>query len=199
MADYRRWYVAGGTYFFTIVTYRRRPLFGDPANVERLRQAIRSVQRDQPFHIHAAVVLPDHIHFLWSLPRGDANYSKRIGRMKVEFTKSLYGGDRERPMASRGASTTPSRRKHRESDIWQRRFWEHTIRDEHEFERSFDYIHYNPVKHEHAACPHLWIASSFHRWVEREVYDLRWGCRCDDRNPGRFDFSDIQDITGEPE
>ncbi len=75
--------------------------------------------------------------------------------------------------------------------------WEHTIDDEDEFERLFDYIHYNPVNHGYVSCPHLWTASSFDRWVKRDVYDARWGCRCNGRDPGKFDFSDIQDKTGE--
>jgi len=143
------------------VTYQRQPLFADGKNVQRLREAISAIKNDMPFHINAAVVLPDHIHLLWSLPPGDQQYSKRIGRMKVEFTKSLRG-DNSRPLA-----VSQSRQKHRDSDVWQRRFWEHTIFDEGDFDRHFDYIHYNPVKHGLASCPHAWPASSFHHWVTK--------------------------------
>lgn len=161
MADYRRYWVPGGAYFFTLVTHRRIPLFADCANVERLCEAVAVVQRDQPFEFCAAVVLPDHMHFLWALPPGDCDYAKRIGRLKVLFTRSVRGAghiDRE---------TSSSRTKHRESDLWQRRFWEHTLNDEQELPGYLDYIHYNPVKHGWASCPHAWKASSFHRWVSR--------------------------------
>jgi putative transposase len=144
-----------------------------------------------PFEIPAAVVLPDHLHFIWTLPRGDDNYSKRIGRMKVEFTRALRGKD------NLPTNVSLSRKKHRESDVWQRRFWEHTIDDENEFERYFDYIHYNPVKHGLVSCPHKWTHSSFSTWVAKGVYDLAWGCCCEDRLPEKFDFSDIEDKTGE--
>lgn len=191
MSDYRRWYVPGGTYFFTIVTYHRRRLFDDEANVERLRAAVATVLKEQPFEIVAAVILPDHLHFLWTLPPGDDDYSKRIGRMKVEFTKSLNGISMPR------MATSESRQKHRESDVWQRRAWEHVVRDEHDFDRHFDYIHYNPVKHGYVSCPHLWPYSSFRKWVDRGVYDQRWACQCEGRSPLPLDFTDIADTVGE--
>lgn len=191
MSDYRRYFVAGGTYFFTIVTYQRKALFGDETNVQRLRDALAEVKQELPFDIQAAVLLPDHMHFIWALPAGDDNYSRRIGLMKVKFTRSLRGEN------SFPQNVSASRRKHRESDVWQRRFWEHTIGDEDEFERLFDYIHYNPVRHGYASCPHLWPTSSFHRWVDRGVYDVGWGCCCKRRGPGKFDFEDIHDKTGE--
>ena len=114
-----------------------------------------SYKGKMPFDIRAAVVLPDHMHFIWTLPRGDKDYSKRLGLMKVKVTRSLNG------VGNLPEHVSPSRRKHRESDVWQRRFWEHTIDDEDEFERFFDYVHYNPVKHGHTSCPHLWPYSSF--------------------------------------
>jgi putative transposase len=191
MAEYRRYFVAGGTYFFTIVTYRRRPLFADRRNVQRLRDAIGEVKRDQPFEIQAAVVLPDHLHFIWTLPPGDDRYSKRIGRIKVLFTRSWH--DTQEPPQD----LSLSRRKHRESDVWQRRFWEHVIRDEREFERCLDYLHYNPVKHGLATCPHLWEASSFCTWVQRGLYEPHWGCCCEGRDPGRLAFPDVEMSVGE--
>ena len=190
MADYRRYFVAGGTYFFTIVTYRRRPLFNEACNVQLLREAVATVLADSPFTINAAVILPDHMHFIWTLPSGDAEYSKRIGRMKVNFTKAFYA-NRPKP-----TSVSSSRQKHRESDIWQRRFWEHTITDEGEFERLFDYIHFNPVKHGHTTCPHAWAATSFHKWVSADVLDREWGCSCDQRSV-KMNFDKIEDIVGE--
>jgi putative transposase len=121
------------------VTCDRRPLLGTPTAVQRLRDALGQVLADWPFDFAAAVVLPDHVHFLWTLPHGDADYSKRVGRMKALFTRSLA--------ASPVGPARPSRVKHRESETWQRRFWEHTIRDDEDFKNHLDYIHYNPVKH----------------------------------------------------
>jgi putative transposase len=177
MPDYRRAYQPGGTFFFTLVTQHRRPIFRDPPNVERLRAAIREVRRTWPFQATAGVVLPDHLHFMWRLPTGDSDFSKRIGRMKALFTQSMGGGDRN------GASPNGSRLRHRESDLWQRRFWEHVIRDEDDFQRHFDYLHYNPVKHGLCTCPHEWQPSSFHHWVERKVYEPNWCCSCSRSTP----------------
>lgn len=177
MSNYRRAYTPGGTVFLTLVTYRRMPILDGPDNVARLRGAIGQVMRDAPFRIPAAVVLPDHAHFLWALPRGDADYSRRVGRMKVLFTRSLAG----RGVASPGVS--PSQHRRRESDVWQRRFWEHTVEGEEEFEALMDYIHYNPVRHGLASCPHLWPYSSFSRWVHAGLYPDCWGCCCDGRKP----------------
>jgi putative transposase len=177
MPNYRRFHDPGGIFFFTIATYQRAPILAAKENVDRLRQALAQVKRERPFDVRAAVVLPDHVHFLWSLPRGDAGYSKRIGRMKVLFTQMLRG-KRALP-----AEISDSRRKHRESDVWQRRFWEHTIEDDDDFEQHLHYIRYNPVKHGFVRCPHLWPYSSFPRWVNDGVYDGLWGCGCDGRMP----------------
>jgi len=177
MPNYRRAYVPGGTFFLTVVTHHRNSIFSEPENIQRLRNALKEVMREAPFQIPAAVVLPDHMHFLWCLPRGDRDYSRRVGRMKVLFTRSLGHTVESYPVGS------ASRRKHRESEIWQRRFWEHTIADEEDFERHLDYIHYNPVKHGLVACAHLWPYSSFSRWVQAGYYNPEWGCCCDDRRP----------------
>ena len=172
MPNYRRIYVPGGTYFLTIVTYCRRPLFKNPGNIHLLRTAVASVQRKQSFKIMAAVILPDHIHFLWQLPPDDSNYSQRISRLKVLFTRAYKYKNRS------NLEISASRHRHRESDIWQRRFWEHLIRDEADLQQHLDYIHYNSVKHGLVSCPHLWEYSSFLRWVERGRYTLDWGCTC---------------------
>lgn len=191
MSDYRRYFVAGATYFFTIVTYQRQRLFADSSNVQLLRQALAATKKELPFDINAAVVLPDHVHFLWTLPPGDVAYPKRIGRMKVAFTHALHG------IAQLPGDVSPSRRKHHESNVWHRRFWEHVIRDEHDFDRHFDYVHYNPVKHGLVTCPHVWKASSFHYWVAKGVYDVGWGCNCVRRQSALMDFSDIANTVGE--
>jgi len=175
MPNYRRAHAPGGAFFFTLVTHQRRAIFETPERVELLREALRRVRREQPFEIVAAVVLPDHVHFLWTLPPGDADFSRRIGRIKIEFTRSL---DVRSPRKLRESS----RRNRRESDVWQRRFWEHTIQDERDLERHLDYIHYNPVKHGHALCPHAWSFSSFSQWVRRGAYEADWGCQCRSRD-----------------
>jgi putative transposase len=176
MPDYRRAFVPGGTFFLTIVTYDRRPLLASADAVALLRSAIATVQRDQPFTFDAGVVLPDHTHWLWTLPTGDADFSKRVGRIKAAFTNSLE----PRPTA-----------------VWQPRFWEHTVRDEDDRNRLLDYMHYNPVKHGHAACPHGWVNSSFHRYVREGFYEPDWCCCCDGRVARPPNFDDIAAFVGE--
>ena len=171
MPNYRRAHAPGGAFFFTLVTHGRRPIFQTPERVGLFREATRRVKRERPFEIVGAVVLPDHVHFLWTLPPGDADFSRRIARIKMEFTRSLGA----RSSRTLGES---SRRDRRESDVWQRRFWEHTIRDERDFEQHLNYVHYNPVKHGHATCPHAWPFSSFCEWVHRGAYEAEWGCQC---------------------
>ena len=172
MPNYRRVYISGGTYFFTLVTYCRRPLFRHPSNVQLLRNAIARVKTEKPFKIIAAVILPDHTHFLWQLPSNDSNFSQRISRLKVLFTRTYKSKNPS------NLEISESRHKHRESDVWQRRFWEHLIRDEADLQQHLDYIHYNPVKHGLVSCPHSWEYSSFSRWVEKGRYTLDWGCTC---------------------
>jgi putative transposase len=115
MPDYRRAFVPGGTFFFTLCTYRRKPLFRLPANVERLRDAVKTVKAQWPFEIIAAVILPDHLHWIWALPEEDGDFSRRIARIKLLFTKSL-GREETDPLLN------PSRWRHREGEVWQRRF-----------------------------------------------------------------------------
>jgi putative transposase len=174
MPEYRRAYVPGGTFFFTLVVNQRRPIFRDPANVERLRAAMRAVQSEWPFDPVAGVVLLDHLHLIWTLCDGDSDYSKRIGRIKALFTRSLAGTTWDRL----SSSAAGSRRRHHESDVWQRRFWEHVIRDPRDFENHLNYLHYNPVKHGLCTCPHAWPASSFRHWVNRKAYEPDWCCSC---------------------
>jgi putative transposase len=171
MPQYRRAYIPGSTVFLTVATYDRTALFTTPDNIIYLRQALKTVLVEMPFQFIAGVVLPEHLHFLWTLPENDSNYSRRIGRMKVLFTQALRG---KRCLPT---TVSRSRQKHRESDVWQRRFWEHTIQDEVDFQRHFDYLHFNPVKHQLVQCPREWEISSFHRWVDRGIYTPDWGCR----------------------
>ena len=172
MPDYRRAYIPGGAIFLTLVTFNRRPIFAEPDNVKRLRRAAATVKAEMPFDITAAVILPDHIHFVWTLPQDDDNYSKRVGRLKVLFTRSLKGS------FALPQDVSISRQRQRESDVWQRRFWEHTIRDEVDWVGHINYLHYNPVKHGLVECPHQWEFSSFRQFVREGFYREDWGCQC---------------------
>lgn len=168
MSRYRRTRTEGGTYFFTIVTYRRQRFFLREDLINDLRQAITDVRQKYPFKIDAWVLLPDHIHCIWTLPKKDNDYSKRIGMIKAQFTS------RAKKHLEKPQWITPSKSKHRESTIWQRRFWEHEIRNNKDFERHVDYVHFNPVKHDlvNAACD--WPYSTFHRYVKSGVYSKDW-------------------------
>lgn len=130
---------------------------------------MRELAKEQPYEVVAIVLLPDHLHTIWSLPSGDHNYSLRWKRIKDRFTKAwLKLGHRE-------ASVTASQRRHGNRGIWQRRFWEHTIRDETDLENHADYIHYNPVKHRLVSRPQDWEPSSFRRFVRLGHYAIDWG------------------------
>ncbi len=188
MPNYVRSNIAGGTFFFTVVTYRRRELFHLSVNRVLLGEVIRECQRKWSFEINAIVLLPDHLHTIWTLPDGDDNYSARWSMIKKTFTSRF--------LASGGEDWKVSKGKQRENrkGIWQRRFWEHAIEDEDDFESHFNYIHYNPVKHNLVKCPKDWEPSSFHRWVEKGVYSVDWGCG--HYPPPQFHTND--DDYGEP-
>jgi len=126
--------------------------------IDILRLAIRTTLQRQPFTIDAWVVLPEHMHCLWTLPEGDSDYSGRWRAIKKVFSKALPG-----IANARG-----------ERDIWQKRFWEHTIRDERDYRAHMDYIHFNPVKHGLVLHPAEWAYSSFRKCVERRLYDASW-------------------------
>ena len=169
MPDYRRWYVPGGTFFFTLVCYGRRPLFRDPSVCALLGDVTRELRDEIPFESIAACLLPDHLHAIWQLPTGDSDYSGRWKEIKSRFTERwLAGGGTELPVSE-------SRRKRGERGVWQRRFWEHTIQDESDLETRFDYVHYNPVKHGYARRPWDWGYSTFRRYVAMGHYDEHWG------------------------
>ena len=149
-------------------------MFQQVENIHKLRLAVKTMKSEMPVDILAAVVLPDHLHFIWQLPDNDWDYSKRVGRIKVLFSKSV--GD----LGYEAEYLSSSRIKHREKGIWQRRFWESTIRNEAEFEAYANYIHFNPVKHGYVSCPHQWEYSSFRRWVEGGKISRNWRCDCGD-------------------
>jgi len=159
MPTYRRNFLAGGFYFFTVnLANRRLRLLTE--NVDLLRAAFRYTRQRHPFAIEAIVVLPDHLHTIWRMPEGDADFAVRWALIKASFSRTLRKGE---PVSA-------SRRRRRERGIWQRRYWEHTIRDEDDLGRHLDYIHFNPVKHGHVACVATWPYSSFHRMVRLGFY-----------------------------
>jgi putative transposase len=168
MSRYRRANTTGATYFFTVVTYRRQKILCDPEVRTALRQSIEKVRQKRPFEIDAWVLLPDHLHCIWTLPEADANFSIRWAMIKRSVSLACAGGYK------RPDWINASRRKHRESTFWQRRFWEHNIRDNNDFMRHLDYIHYNPVKH--GLCDQVtdWPYSTFHRYVASGVYGSDW-------------------------
>lgn len=165
--QYRRDYSQGAAYFFTVVTFMRQPLFNRPQSVESLRIATRLEMERRPFVIDAIVIMPDHIHAIWTLPTDDADYSIRWRNIKRAFTAGIP--EHQRPNAH------GSRQRKQEQAIWQRRFWEHRIRDERDFARHVDYIHYNPVKHGFVQRPIDWPYSSIHRYVRQGVLPADWG------------------------
>jgi putative transposase len=164
--QYRRERMAGGHYFFTVVTHKRQPVLTLPDTIERLRESVRREKQRHAFEIDAMVVLPDHLHCLWRLPEGDTDYSGRWSRIKRYFSTGCHDVT---------ALMTPSRESKREKAVWQRRFWEHRIRDDEDWRRYMDYIHYNPVKHGCAVSPREWPYSSFLRCVKDGMYDPNWG------------------------
>ncbi len=164
MPDYRRAFCPGGTFFFTVNLLQRRnnPLL--TRHVETLRAVVREVRRKHPFHIHGWVVLPEHLHAIMELPQGDADFSMRWRLIKSGFSKQLPVDERRsRVRMNRG-----------ERGIWQRRFWEHLIRDEADFAAHMDYLHFNPVKHGYVQCVADWPFSTFHRLVAAGVYPQDW-------------------------
>ncbi|MBD2180032.1 transposase [Planktothrix sp. FACHB-1355] len=165
--EYRRAKIEGGTYFFTVVTHNRRKFLCQPDNISLLRNAFRYVMEHHPFKIDAIVVLPEHIHSILTLPDGDYNFSKRWRLIKNYFTR--------RCAVEYKTKISKSRQNKQEQAIWQRRFWEHQIRDEKDFTNHVEYIHYNPVKHGLVSAPKDWEYSSFHRYVRDGIYDLEWG------------------------
>ena len=169
MSYYRRSRTAGGTFFFTVVTFHRRPILTDPLCREALRESIIDVRSEMPFTIDAWVLLPDHLHAIWTLPPLDADYSKRWGRIKAGFTT------RVRSVFDRAELSTRSRQMRHEATIWHRRFWEHEIRDEEDYRRHMDYVHYNPVKHRLVERAVDWPYFTFHRLVREGVYSKDWG------------------------
>jgi putative transposase len=163
MTNYRRNAIAGGCFFFTVILAERRlRLLTD--HIDLLRGAFHETRQRHPFVIDAIVVLPDHLHAVWTLPDGDRDFATRWRLIKAAFSRGLPAGER----------ISESRARKAERGIWQRRYWEHTLRDDDDVARHIDYIHYNPVKHGHVARVADWPHSSFHRLVARSIYPADW-------------------------
>ena len=164
MPNYRRYRVPGGTSFFTVnLENRRSDLL--VRRIDALREAVRGMRADRPFHIDAWVVLPEHIHCVITLPPGDMDFSNRIKSMKMRFSMSVP------TTAGRSAIGTTRG----ERGIWQRRFWDHVIRVDNDYARHLDYVHFNPVKHGWVERVRDWPYSTFHRWVAQGLYPADWG------------------------
>jgi len=172
MPEYRRAFQPGGTFFLTLVTHRRARVFDSPVARAVLRESIELARVDRPFELLAVVLLPDHLHLLLTLPTDDADFSTRVGVIKARFTRRWLDTGAE----ERGQSVSRARQGYR--GVWQKRFWEHVVRDNDDLIHCYDYIHYNPVKHGLASCPHAWQWSTFHRCVNENKYAKDWQCRC---------------------
>lgn len=169
MSTYRRADTQGGTYFFTVITYRRQNFLCDEPVRAALRDALSQTRAMYPFTIDGWVLLPDHLHCIWTLPPDDAEYSKRWAMIKRYVTKQC------RPWLHNNQWMNESKRLRNESTIWQRRFWEHLIRDQLDYIRHMDYLHYNPVKHGLVERVIDWPYSTFHRSMRQGTYPRDWG------------------------
>jgi putative transposase len=167
LSRYRRPIIEGGMFFFTVVLADRSSELL-VKHIEQLRQIYRAVQTRLPFETNAICILPDHLHAIWTLPPGDTDFALRWGQIKSGFSREL-------PKAQSAQLKSRSQARRRETGIWQRRFWEHAIRDDADFERHVDYIHFNPVKHGYVTRVCDWPYSSFHRYVRNALLPADWG------------------------
>ncbi|MGH8720350.1 MAG: REP-associated tyrosine transposase [Burkholderiales bacterium] len=163
MTAYRRYRLKGGCYFFTVALAERGGSLLTE-NIARLRAAFRDVRQAHPFTMEAVVILPDHLHCIWTLPEGDDDFSTRWRQVKAVFSRQIPSTERR----------SQSRLKKGERGIWQRRFWEHAIRDDVDYQRPIDYIHYNPVKQGYVKAVPDWPFSSFHRFLKMGIYPNDW-------------------------
>ncbi len=176
MPDYRRAWHPGGTYFFTVNLLERQGNDLLARHIGLLRTVVKSARQRHPFRIHGWVVLPEHLHCVIELPPDDAGYATRWRLIKMEFSKAL-------PRTERLSAVRVRRG---ERGIWQRRYWEHLIRDERDYLAHMDYVHINPVKHGLVECVADWPYSTFHHLVEKWIYPQNWAggneaeARCND-------------------
>ena len=169
MSNYRRAKLQGATYFFTVNCLQRRGNTLLVDHIDTLKSVIGRVHQLHPFHIDAWVILPEHMHCVWTLPEGDADYSTRWRLIKTLFSRQL-------PKTEHRSTT---RLHYGERGIWQRHYWEHLIRDDLDFQRHIDYVHVNPLKHGLVNAVKEWPHSTFHAYVERGIYPHNW---CGDLN-----------------
>jgi putative transposase len=174
MPRYHRAWIEGGQFFFTVALADRSSVLL-VRHIVRLREVHRAVEQRYPFETVAICILPDHIHAVWSLPAGDANFALRWSLIKSGFSRGIVAA----PLRSK------SKIEKRDKGLWQRRYWEHAIRDGTDLERHVDYIHFNPVKHGHVPRVSDWPYSSFHRFAARGDLPADWGGDVGDV-PGRF-------------
>ena len=165
--QYRRAFIPGGTYFFTVVTARRQKLFDNEESIAVLHQAFQHVNNTRPFTIDAMVILPDHLHCIWTLPSSDPDYPTRWRLIKTRVSKHSTWH-----LNLRRARKHPGRP---DPGVWQVRYWEHVVRNETDYRQHVDYIHYNPVKHGYVRRPWDWPHSSFRQYVQRGLYPQDWG------------------------
>jgi len=165
--QYRRAFVPGGSYFFTVVTNRRLKIFINDSSINILREAFRRVKNKRPFKIDAIVILPDHLHCIWTIPDDDRDYPTRWRLIKTWFTKHWKIELQINP-----GPVLPQISKR---NVWQKRYWEHLLQDEKDYRRHIEYIHYNPVKHGYTKHPMDWRYSSFRKYVKQGIYPEAWG------------------------
>lgn len=169
MSNYRRPHIAGGTYFITQVTYQRQQWLCRDIARHALRTAIEQVRKTRPFTVDAFVLLPDHFHCLLTLPSDDSDLSTRLRLIKTYVTRHY------RPALQLDSVVSASRQQRKEQNLWQRRFWEHVIRNDDDFAQHCDYIHYNPIRHKLCKNPADWQFSSIHRFIAQGKYPQGWG------------------------
>jgi putative transposase len=170
MPNYRRAFIPGGTWFFTVNLLRRHHNDLLIREIDLLRETVRRVRERHPFQIDAWVVLPEHLHCVWTLPPGDSNFSKRWRLIKSGFSRALPKTE----LRSEVRKTAGER------GIWQRHYWEHLIRDDADYQRHVDYVHANPLKHGYVKRVADWPYSTFHRYVAKGIYPPAW---CGDPDP----------------
>ncbi|NNE63214.1 MAG: transposase [Gammaproteobacteria bacterium] len=177
MPDYRRNRIPGGCYFFTANLLERHQNKLLVEEIHLLRRVVKQTKVRYPFHIDGWVVLPEHMHFILTLPTGDDDFVKRIRLIKTLFARRI----------PKTEYRSKIRRRRGERGIWQRRYWEHTIRDELDYARHMDYLHYNPVKHGYVEQVKDWPYSSFHSLVKAQVYSVDWAGCVNDLDVGESD------------
>ena len=171
---YIRTIIPGATYFFTLNLQDRSSNLLI-THIDVLRNSFKRVQANHPFYVDAIVILPEHWHMLITLPEGDVDYAKRLSLIKANFSRRIELNE----------SISKSRQKKRERGIWQRRYWEHAIRNFSDYEHHVNYIHFNPVKHGYVKRPADWEHSSIHRYIRQDKLDYSWACN-DDFNRSKF-------------